>query len=275
MAGRRVRHVGSNNVIGSTTDAPADAWSGYSAWQKYNPQVARFDFTGAGWSVPRVADGVPGNIPPGITGIWTGMGGVADCPAAYTQAQGPDQCLLQAGTLSVAHDLQSDPIHYDFFWEDYPDTPNYCNPNAPGAWGHCIVVKPNDEVYVNVTDNGDRTARFFFEDVTTGDLTNYQTDPRFPLRYLDNSTAEAIVEQNVIQWAFGTQAMYNVSFGYVQAGTANTFVQAGLNAYNDILYYHPSVACPLPIQNLCPNGDGFEDVSNGTEKYAQYCGGYH
>ncbi len=137
-------------------------WAGYIVHNTDQSPAMTWDETIGQWNVPKANTSNNGlYVYP-----WVGMGGDGS----------PN--IIQAGTSSQ----NSGSGKYNFWWEDYPSGINLLS--SPS-------VNPGDQVYVNVSYNGDKTSSFLLEDVTTGNYTNLpENTPN-----VSQDTAEFIVEE--------------------------------------------------------------------------------
>lgn len=203
-------------------------YSGYSALQSNNSSLSKFVETSAQWNVPRAYSTPAGQW----ASPWVGMGGTSNGSC----------CILQAGQDSTPGSTPT----YKFWYEDYPDNTVYYA-SAPS-------ISPGNQVYVDVTDNQNGTATFFWENLASGQYTSYTPN----VSHYDDSSADWIVEYSGQSWNFGT-----VGFTAVHTNAIQNGVNAGFNLsqVNETKYYVPGGACPGAPGN---GGTSFNDTASGS-----------
>jgi hypothetical protein len=132
-------------VQGSMQHATSLNWAGHVVSNSLHGGV-HFTTSAAFWTQPAVpADGQYTNYNDAPdASFWDGIG------ASY---------LIQAGADSIS----TQQAQYKFWTEDYPANTVWEGP----------AIRPGDEAYSSVTYNGNNTAFYFLEDVTTGSYQSF------------------------------------------------------------------------------------------------------
>ncbi|HBQ95236.1 MAG TPA: hypothetical protein DD856_09490, partial [Sulfobacillus sp.] len=144
-------------------------WAGYTDIGSDGGNI-KHDNTYANWDV----SSIPGDssyanseweTDPTV-GFWTGIGG----------ATSNSDSIIHAGTADIATTIPQ----YRCWTEDYPDDPVYEGP----------VINPEDEVFVEVTYNGDGTTSYFLENTSTGNYSSFTNSTP----YYDDTSADFVAE---------------------------------------------------------------------------------
>ena len=152
-------------LTGYKTTGP---WAGYANLASANNDV-QYLATSAYWNVSSISGN--SNYPSSdwqsapAVGAWTGIGGTTN----------PD--VIQAGTADIATSTPQ----YRFWDEDYPNAPIYEGP----------VVNANQQVYVNVSYDGNGQTSYYMENMATGAYSSFENSSP----YYSSTSAEFIVEQ--------------------------------------------------------------------------------
>lgn len=244
-----------SSVLGTVSTFP---WVGYSApgTAPLN-QPSSFTAIQAVWNVPTAPTTSEATAYSAVA-AWVGLGADASvpnspaCPDPFNGS--PQQCLLQAGTISIEGSAVEGPPRYDWFWEDFPlvEHDNECIKGCPPLQG-------GDQVDTYLQYFGGNQASVLFINETQGFVASASAIT--PTLYTNvEASAEAIVEpqQGNARWSFAPINFSNLTV-YANRQGANcqcTGFGGALSVFNLYKYYTPTYGCAGPITEI-PPGDRF------------------